>query len=319
MVLRQMHIFLDTTVLRSDFYLASPDARLLQQFIRTTGATLAIPLVVIEETKNKFREELEKSAVEINKLSRLLPTNSHQLPVLDINAQVQNYESQLLKRVTDNFKFRILDFPEVSHRELVQRDLKRRKPFSKSGEGYRDALIWHSILEAVKSVKDEFVFLTDNARDFWNDAARDLHPELRVDFGSLGGIVGPFRVFRTLAAFNDEVVKPKLEKIDGLLFQLRTGKFPFLSIKKFADEGKQEVMEELDSRDALRAIHWQYSAPTNDMTFVDFVISVWNRLMQSKCWKCRMPIYSSDSMQSTRLPPWSLSRLSRLKSGKMPE
>ncbi|HEY2169206.1 MAG TPA: PIN domain-containing protein, partial [Candidatus Angelobacter sp.] len=107
-----MHIFLDTTVLRSDFYLGSPDARLLQQFIRTTRSTLAIPLVVIEETKNKFREELERSAVEINKLSRLLPANSHQLPVLDINAQVQHYESQLLKRLTSDFKFRTLDFPE---------------------------------------------------------------------------------------------------------------------------------------------------------------------------------------------------------------
>jgi hypothetical protein len=265
-----MHIFLDTTVLRSDFYLASPDARLLQQFVRTTGATLAVPLIVIEETKNKFREELEKGAVEINKLSRLLPANSRQLPVLDINTQVRDYEIQLLERLSSDFRFRALDFPEVSHRELVERDLRRRKPFSKSGEGYRDALIWHSILETIKSAKDEFVFITDNARDFWNDAAKDLHPELRVDFGGLGGIVGPFRVFRTLAAFNDEVVKPKLEKIDGLLLQLRTGKFPFLSIKNFADECKQEVSEELDSRDALRQIHWQYSLPTNDLTFVDF-------------------------------------------------
>lgn len=265
-----MHIFLDTTVLRSDFHLSSPDARLLEQFVRTTGARLAIPAVVIEEAKNKLREELENSRTELGKLSRLLHAAPQPLPTVDVDAKVLKYERHLRDRLTKSFRAVLPGFPTVSHQEIVRRDLNRRKPFHKSGTGYRDTLIWHSILGRIRSVKDEFVFITDNTRDFWNEAGQDLHDELRWDLAHLGGIVGPFRMFRNLGSFNAAIVKPKLEKIGELRTQLQKDEFPQLSVRKIAEEFEREVTDNLNFAAALRHIRREYEVSTGDAQVLDF-------------------------------------------------
>ena len=58
--------------------------------------------------------------------------------------------------------------PQVSHADLVERDLSSRKPFSPTGKGYRDALIWESVVELCTDLTDAdtLIFVTDNKSDF---------------------------------------------------------------------------------------------------------------------------------------------------------
>jgi hypothetical protein len=65
----------------------------------------------------------------------------------------------------------VLPLPDVSHESLLARDLSGRKPFRASGKGYRDALIWESLLEHLRAISSpmEMVFVT-NDNDFGGHA-----------------------------------------------------------------------------------------------------------------------------------------------------
>lgn len=77
----------------------------------------------------------------------------------------------------------ILDEPAVTHTELVERILAKRRPFNESERGYRDALIWYSTLEC--AAVGDVVLLTANTKDFATRdddecvLAEDLQADLR--------------------------------------------------------------------------------------------------------------------------------------------
>ena len=50
----------------------------------------------------------------------------------------------------------IIPYPSTSHKDLVSRDLARKRPFQESGKGYRDALIWESLLTICTKPNDLF-------------------------------------------------------------------------------------------------------------------------------------------------------------------
>jgi hypothetical protein len=91
-----------------------------------------------------------------------------------------------------------------------------------------------------------------------------------LDLHGLGGIVGPFRMFRNLSSFNNQIVKPKLAKFIELYAQLQEGKFPDLSLKQFAEESEQEIADYLDFSHALRFFHREYDVSTSDVQVLDF-------------------------------------------------
>ncbi|WP_337003219.1 MULTISPECIES: PIN domain-containing protein [unclassified Microbacterium] len=79
-------------------------------------------------------------------------------------------------------RVRIARYPEVSVAELLERDLDRRKPFSETGKGFRDALIWATIRElcAEQNPETPVLFVTNNSDDFWASKTKmELHPHLR--------------------------------------------------------------------------------------------------------------------------------------------
>jgi len=82
--------------------------------------------------------------------------------------------------------FTILPYPDVSHRDVTARALARRRPFDSLGhEGYRDALIWESVLAFARTLaRERVVLVSRNSKDF-ADAAGDLHADLRRDVAAL--------------------------------------------------------------------------------------------------------------------------------------
>lgn len=75
-----------------------------------------------------------------------------------------------------------------SHEDLVRRELEGRRPFKENGTGYRDALIWHGLLEWMRRIGrqegEPVLFVTGNVRDFAEKdeaGAHQLHPHLGAD------------------------------------------------------------------------------------------------------------------------------------------
>ena len=87
---------------------------------------------------------------------------------------VRQYTNRL-----DNFlssvNAEVIEPDQISHRKLVIKDLARQKPFSPKGRGYRDALIWETVLDTVHRHGEDVIFVTDNNSDFPTEEDGTLH------------------------------------------------------------------------------------------------------------------------------------------------
>jgi PIN domain-containing protein len=236
-----MRIVLDTTAFRKDFSLNSPDMRLLREYLNRTGSNLFVPAIVLDEIKNSHRESLEKTKFSLlADLRQLLAWSNLTLPDIDVEGESDRYIETLTRRLQLQYRARFLPYPDISHNVLVSRDLARRKPFSESGRGYRDALIWYSIFPLLDSETTELAFVTANAKDFWNSDKTGLHPDLSAD---LPGGIQPrgFHLFQGIEAFNSAITKPKLQLLKDVQESLQNRTHTMLDLYRTLEEHTAEL------------------------------------------------------------------------------
>lgn len=196
-----MKVVIDTTVLGRDSTLSASDGQLLRVFLERTQSELCIPRVVAEEAVNLVRKSVaafNKAAQEAARLSRDRKTF---FPV-DVEAKVAEYRDRLDAEVRA-CKGRILELPAVSHERLLSRTLSNRKPFVDGGRGYKDTLIWFTILELMESCDDEICFISTNYKDWARENDHNLlHISLWEDLSRFK--VNPTRVHlvESLSEFN---------------------------------------------------------------------------------------------------------------------
>jgi hypothetical protein len=97
--------------------------------------------------------------------------------------------------------------PNISHAEVVTRELQRRKPFNPKGGGYRDYLIRRTVLSIAREAPDSTViFATANTKDFADEGG--LHPDLRADLVALEMDVGRLVLHASLEDVLASTVRP---------------------------------------------------------------------------------------------------------------
>jgi hypothetical protein len=198
-VWRVRRVFLDTTVLFSDPYLASASGRLLVRKVRDGDVQLLLSEVVIRESARHYgenvRESLEAKQSADAKLFELghISELSHSPPSRDLLRS--DYERNF-RKLLQEIGATVIPLPDVPHDELLDRLFRERKPFKRKGEGYRDALIWSSLLSAIASDEDVDL-VTNNVKDFLDPADHSLHPDLRDDLATTG-YVGSLRTHLSL-------------------------------------------------------------------------------------------------------------------------
>jgi hypothetical protein len=215
-----MKIILDSNILCQDFHLRSPGFKLLFDGLLSIPAKLYVPQVAIDEVANRFREELQDTLSQANRLqsamSRLLPEQPPAiLPAIDVTQRSADYKSQLVQTIRA-IGGEILPYPDITHQEVVERDLMRKKPFKRDGSGYRDLLIWESVKRLVFLGSDTIISITNNTKDFGEGPS--VAPELTEE------LYFPHRLklFRTLKDFNDSAVLPKLKMLDELRHEIES-------------------------------------------------------------------------------------------------
>lgn len=167
-----MQVFIDSNQFISDFLLKGAPFRYLLHFLSNSGNTLLLSRLVIEEVENKYAAEAQKALVESAKSSQRLK----QLGLVE-EAAPEGVPSapafDLEKRIRDQVEgIEIIEYAGVPHSEVVQRALKRRKPFDTEGDvGYRDCLLWLSLVRHLASGRssdsEEVIFISSNWRDFY--------------------------------------------------------------------------------------------------------------------------------------------------------
>lgn len=208
----ESQLVLDTTVIFGDPILRSTSWRVLEALVEAGDLTVITPEIVVRESVNHRRGNLSQVRELAEKLRTRLSNYSIplDLPALDDPGVIDAYETRLRKVVES--AGRIAAIPGTSHSELVDRAIARHKPFADKGRGYRDALIWENVVEALRD--GPVAFVTDNHTDFNasdkdNDGVRPLHPQLAQDLRARGLDPDTLRIFVSLDAYvADEIKNP---------------------------------------------------------------------------------------------------------------
>lgn len=221
-----MLIFIDTNVFFNHWYLKAPLFELLANYVCNEGATVLVSEVVCEEMNAKFRVERASAAKELTKALRRatdfqLAPSVTSAPALD---ETYDFRSILATRFE---AIEFVSFDAVPHSALVPRAIGAIRPFRDNEKGYRDSLMWLSLVAHLKSVhanKGDLIFINANSSDFFRTegTALKLHSDLEADLFRQG-FAGTVRPFTSLKDFADGEIDKVLHSIKHEEFEERFG------------------------------------------------------------------------------------------------
>lgn len=207
----------DTNIVHTGgFYLRSGSWPMLLAAARIGRVRLCVPEVVIRETVAHYRAELLDAQRFINRGNRSLRHLSqgrlpqHVVENDEISTQMAIYEAWLRDTVQELGE--ILPLPAVEHSVLVDGVLAGRKPFSAGEKGYRDALIWHTVV--VAAGEESLTFVTSNTKDFLGTSGTALADDLVEDLRTASIAPDMVRPLTSLDPVLDELLPEDMHALE---------------------------------------------------------------------------------------------------------
>lgn len=203
-----MLIFCDTNIFYNNWHLKNAQWGLLSNFIHNTSARLIVSELVCEEVQN-IQEKESLSAIdairaEINKLNKLNAEKAE----FDPRALLQTYTFKTI--LEDRFgEIAYFSYDMIPQKEVVGRAIKRVRPFQDEDKGYRDTLIWLSLLNYLQTIQyqGQLIFINANSNDFYN-GGRGFHADLQRDI-TQSRVTCTFSIFISLYDFLNKHVVPE--------------------------------------------------------------------------------------------------------------
>lgn len=175
--------FLDTTEFASDSSLQSASWDSLRKAVIKGQLVVAVSEVTVRELVRQTAERVEKYNEQTADGLRRLRQHLPDLPAATHAVSSAEFENKFRQRLRWA-GVAVLPLPTADHGTVLERDIEARRPFKRSGTGYRDALIWLSFadwvagMHAVPAMRVHFV--SANTSDF-SDSDGQIHPDLTVD------------------------------------------------------------------------------------------------------------------------------------------
>ncbi len=260
-----MQVVLDTNIIVADYHLVGTHAITFRDASKRLGYSLAIPGVVFDETINKYNEELRECTKTIKKgLKKIRKLTGREIPLdglqesLDLTAE--EYKTKLIKTI-DSVKGLILRYPIITHEKLVRRALNRKKPFHKEGRGYRDALIWETVLEIAKADNKPVIFITANRKEYFGPES-GLHLDLLSDLKELGIDEDKVKIYKDFSDFNQKYIIPRLQHLEDLRDQLSRSEHPDLNLSEAILDNQGELIywPEISAKKLM--FRWEFESPS---------------------------------------------------------
>lgn len=220
-----MIVVFDTTVLFPDLFAEGLNWTLLRDFRNNRNVSLVVPQIVLEEAINHFRLELTKEEQTARKAltdlaDRLRREEPWRFAPIDIAKETAAYETAIKNRL-ESLGVRFAAYDTVSLKSLVDRALLRQKPFDAGGKvGFRDAIIWETVLGLLKEQESELVLVTKNKNDF---GAEQLPPDLEANLKAVGVPSERVSVIPDLKTLIDKFVTPTLKQVEELRLAIERG------------------------------------------------------------------------------------------------
>ncbi|WP_426360129.1 PIN domain-containing protein [Pseudocolwellia sp. HL-MZ19] len=208
-----MKIFIDTNIFFNNWMLRSAHFQLLSNYVTNTECTLLISDVVIKETENKYKVELDKITKELASISTKVGSFTESHFTIDMK-QLPSKEYDFNSIIHSNFpNFKKVSCSTVNNEQLVQKAILGKRPFRENEKGYRDAVIWHSLINYLSEneISEDIVFITNNTSDFFvkKDSEYDLHEDLVWDLKSLS-LNNKFKIHTSLKSFINDNINEEL-------------------------------------------------------------------------------------------------------------
>lgn len=234
-----MRVVLETSaVVASSFELSSPSFRNVLAHSDRLGYQLLMPRVVQGELINRFEKkiwELHDQVVSaIAEFERMTGYEFRESMTKDIVTQAVHDYSQTLEHRFTRAGGTFLEYPSVGHEDLARMDMKDKKPFGGSKPSYRDALIWFTILEALRQRPEPLIFITSNTKDFSESKSEPstLHHDLAEQLRLWGMKGNEVEIILSIEEFNQRIIVPLLDVDEELTEQIRLGRLGQLDLRQ---------------------------------------------------------------------------------------
>lgn len=191
-----MLIVLDTNIVAENWTFDKSYHRAFIDFISNVNCQVVFPQIVWSEIKaiycSQLKDALNKQAsanrnVKKHFISDVIPDEYKEDNRIDIDKSYDNYSSALLELLQCG-EHSIIEYPEGILPILAEKAIARMKPFSNKGEEFRDAILWHSVLELAKEYEDlnPVIFISNNTNEFSDTIdKKELHHELKYELSLL--------------------------------------------------------------------------------------------------------------------------------------
>lgn len=179
-------LVLDANAIAGDPQMSAPVWSQFAESVAKGASRVIIPRIAVAEAKATRARARETVADTMVNAAQHAQTDAKQLVQQAAQLTRQDakaYPAWLDARLLD-FGFEVLDTPDVSHDELADRAMNRRHPFDSKGNGYRDALHWHSVLHLASTHPDDDIVLVSDDKGFGNPGG-PLHEHLTAEAAQL--------------------------------------------------------------------------------------------------------------------------------------
>lgn len=262
-------VILDTNIYYDHFYLTSNQFLTLRDSLEQLNLVWALPEIVLDEVAGKYKEkisELHKNLSKLNKdIERLIGKNEVITKEIKVDESCNEYMAQLKDLFERSYNMILLPYPLKAHKYIAERAILKRKPFKEGGDGYRDTLIWETVLSVLTAGQyNNVLFVTNNSKDFFGKDGK-IHQELKKDMVDIN--ISPNRIieFNSLYSLLTNYIVPKLTLLSDTLEKVRNDQYFF---------SREKLIEVIADRFTMETIHVSMPDNNSQECLVNYVESV---------------------------------------------
>jgi hypothetical protein len=266
-------VIMDTNIYVKNFYMKHDHYSLLRDSLNQLNLVWGLPEIVFDEVIGKYKNnivELNKNIKLINKeIKKLIDDDEITQKQIDEEKAYNKYKTSLKRLFRNTINMIMLPYPRKKHREIADRAIRKLKPFKENGDGYRDTLLWETILSVLASEKyANILFVTNDKKDFCIRKGKNkgkLHPELISDINDLNLDINKIEVFNSLYAILTKYIRPKLTDLNKIKSRLEKDKYII---------SKEELSDILSQKLAYETIYVSMPDSNSTECVIEYIFSI---------------------------------------------